>query len=105
MANMGLNIKNCRKKIGMTQEQLADRIGKTRSAVSQYESGKIVPRMGVVEDLARVLMVNKNEIIGSEPVFDGLANDENELVSLFRKMNDEQRTAIIGTARAMVGWR
>ena len=102
MANMGTNIKNCREKIGMTQEQLAERIGKTRSAVSQYESGKIVPRMGVVEDLANALMVNKNEIIGTEPVYNGLTGEESELVSLFRKLNGKQRAALLDTARAMV---
>lgn len=58
------NIKRLRNNAGWSQEKLAEMLGKTRSAVSQYESGKIIPRMGVVEDLANLFGVKKSEIIG-----------------------------------------
>ena len=64
MSQIGKNIKRLRENADMSQEQLADRIGKTRSAVSQYEAGKIVPRMGVIEDIAAVFSISKTEIIG-----------------------------------------
>lgn len=53
-----------REKSGMSQQELADKLGKTRSAVSQYESGKIIPKMGVIEDLAEIFGVPKSEILG-----------------------------------------
>lgn len=64
MSDISYAIVKLREKNGMSQQQLADKLGKTRSAVSQYESGKIVPKMGVIEDLARIFGVPKSEIIG-----------------------------------------
>lgn len=64
MASIGKNIRTLRENAGMSQDQLGERIGKTRSAVSQYESDKIVPRMGVIEEIAHVFDVSKSELIG-----------------------------------------
>lgn len=64
MYKIGENIKKLRNEAGMSQDQLAEKLEKTRSAVSQYESGKIVPRMGVIEDLAAIFNVSKSVIIG-----------------------------------------
>lgn len=67
MAGINNNIKRLREKADMSQEELGAKIGKTRSAISQYESGKIIPRMGVIEDLATLFQVQKSEIIGDAP--------------------------------------
>ena len=66
MRKIGENIKRLREEAGMSQEQLAEKLDKTRSAVSQYENGKIVPRMGVIEDLATIFSVSKSVIIGEK---------------------------------------
>ena len=66
MPKIGENIKRLREEAGMSQEQLAEKLEKTRSAISQYESGKIVPRMGVIEDLATIFDVSKSVIIGEQ---------------------------------------
>lgn len=39
----------------MTQAELAARIGKGKSSVSQYLSGKVIPRVDVQEQIANVL--------------------------------------------------
>ena len=67
MAAIKDNIKRLREDMDWSQEELGDKIGKTRSAISQYESGKIIPRMGVIEDLASLFGVQKSEIIGDSP--------------------------------------
>ena len=64
MAAIHDNIKALREHAGYSQEDLGKKIGKTRSAISQYESGKIIPRMGVIENLATVFNVKKSEILG-----------------------------------------
>lgn len=38
---MGFKIKECREKIGMTQEELAKRSGVSRATISGLESGRI----------------------------------------------------------------
>lgn len=64
MAAINDNIKALREHAGISQEELGKKIGKTRSAISQYESGKIIPRMGVIEQLASVFGVQKIDILG-----------------------------------------
>ena len=41
--NLQDNIKNCRKAMGFTQEQLAEAMGVTVGAVSKWESGQSLP--------------------------------------------------------------
>ena len=95
MANIGENIKKLRESAGLSQDQLGVRINKTRSAVSQYESGKIVPRMGVIEDLAHVFKVSKVDIIG-----DGResADYEQRIVALARMMDEDGRARLMEQA-------
>ncbi len=68
MAAIKDNIKRLRENADMSQEELGSKIGKTRSAISQYESGKIIPRMGVIEDIASLFGVQKSDIIGESPL-------------------------------------
>ena len=51
-------MQDARKKAGLTQSQLAERLGKPQSFVSKYESGE--RRLDVLEfhDVARVLGIN-----------------------------------------------
>lgn len=102
MSSIGWNIKDLRERRGMSQEELADKIGKTRSAVSQYESGKIVPRMGVIEDLASVFGVTKDVIINGFTHEVTTSADERELLGIFAKMDEKKRAALLGVARAML---
>lgn len=64
MGTISDNIKRLREDADMSQDQLGQRLGKTRSAISQYEAGKIIPRMGVIEDIAAIFNVPKSEILG-----------------------------------------
>lgn len=106
---IGAKIKKLREDSGLSQEQLAERLGKTRSAVSQYESGKIIPRMGVVEDLAAIFSVKKTDIIGDKTEDDlfasigiaPLSSDEEQLIRWYRSSTHEGKKAINATAKAM----
>lgn len=101
MSSIDENIRRLRKHAGMSQAQLAGKIGRTRSAISQYESGMIIPRMGVIEDLATALRVAKSDIIGeTQPYsYNSLSTNETELIGLYRRMEPEQQAVIISTAR------
>lgn len=100
MATIGENIKKLREKNGMSQSELAAKIGKSRTAVWQYERGDTIPRMGAIEDMARVFGVKKSAIIESrtEYAFVNLANDdERELIELYRQLPTKaQRALIVG---------
>lgn len=60
------NIKYLRKKIGLTQEQFAEKIGIKRSLVGAYEEGRADPRISNLINMAQVfgtsvdILINKN---------------------------------------------
>ena len=62
--NIGLNIKKYRKEKGLTQTELADKLGKTLRTVQKYESGEILPSINNVYEIAKALEVFSNDIIG-----------------------------------------
>ena len=57
------NIKRFRTNRDWTQEQLAEKIGVTRSTVTQWETGWSKPRMGAVEKLAAVFGVSTSDMV------------------------------------------
>lgn len=99
MSEIGNNIYELRTRAMMSQDDLARLIGKTRSAVSQYESGDITPRMGVIEDMARIFGVSKADIIGESARFSGLLPDERELMRYYRSVEPWERELIISHAK------
>ena len=62
--NIGLNIKKYRKEKGLTQTELADKLGKALRTVQKYESGEILPSINNVYEIAEALEVFSNDIIG-----------------------------------------
>lgn len=61
---IGMNIQSRRKQCGLTQEQLADRLGVSRQTVAKWESGETVPDMGNGQALAEALDVSLDVLIG-----------------------------------------
>ena len=106
MSSIAENIKKLRESHGWSKAELARIIGKSRAAVSQYESGETTPRMGVIEDLARAFGVNKRDIIESHieyAMVDMRIDDEIELVDLFRKLSTQGKHALLAGLRDYVG--
>ena len=108
MASIGENIKRLRLENGWSQSDLASRIGKSRAAISQYESGETTPRMGVIENLASVFGVKKREIVESQVTYaivsfgDDLTEDEQELVRSYRKLSPKGKRAMLSGLRDYV---
>lgn len=106
MTRMGDNLRSLRDARGLSQGQVAKMVGKTRSAISQYESGAIVPRMGTLEALARVYGVRKSEIVDPHYTFaavelDGLSTREAELLDAFRRMDERDRRVVEGLVASL----
>lgn len=63
-----------RKSLGMTQQQLADKLNVSFQAISKWENGTTYPNIEILRDLAIVLGVSVDEILaGSERDIDGLS--------------------------------
>lgn len=61
------NIKALREKYGLTQEQLGQIAGVSGKAVSTWELGVKVPRMGAVEKIANHFGITKSQILDDTP--------------------------------------
>ena len=62
--NAGLNLQNIRKRRGLTQKELAEKIGLTREAIASYESGRAHILDITLIDLSSALRVSADEILG-----------------------------------------
>ncbi|MBR6184799.1 MAG: helix-turn-helix domain-containing protein [Clostridia bacterium] len=58
------NIRDYRKNLGLTQEQLAERLGITLGTVSKWERGSSEPDLGYIMDLAELFHVSVDALIG-----------------------------------------
>ena len=67
MNNIGLRIRELRKKNDLTQEKLADFLGVTYQSVSKWECGTTLPDLAMIVPLARVLNVSADELLGIKP--------------------------------------
>jgi len=63
---IGKNIQSIRKRRGLTQKELGEKIGLTRETVASYEVGRSHLMITTLLDIGAVLRVNVNEILGLE---------------------------------------
>lgn len=61
---IGKKIKKQRQSIGMTQADLATKIGVTQSAIAHYEADKRATSLDVIVKIAKALRVDVAELIG-----------------------------------------
>ena len=67
------NIRRLREEKGMTQEQLANALGVTRPAVTQWESGWSQPKISTIKEMAELFGVSINAIIEGGRQADAIA--------------------------------
>lgn len=66
MVDFGKKLKELRKQSGMTQRQLADKLGITKSVVSYYELSERTPSPDVLKDIALIFRVSTDYLLGIE---------------------------------------
>jgi len=65
---IGKFIAECRKQNGLTQMQLAEKLGITDRAVSKWETGKAMPDSSIMLKLCEVLKITVNDLLCGEVV-------------------------------------
>lgn len=73
------NLKQIRIKQGLSQKEIADRLGVSQPSYAQYESGKRKPKLETIQKIATALSVNPLVLIGqlSETLSDNLKTAPN----------------------------
>jgi transcriptional regulator with XRE-family HTH domain len=64
MQKFGDLLRDARERKDLTQQQVADALGVTRSAVNQWESGETRPKGQRLADLARILSLDGDAVLG-----------------------------------------
>ena len=75
---IGKFIAKCRKEIGLTQAELAEKLNITDRAVSKWETGKSMPDSSIMLELCEILKINVNELLSGEVIEMKNYNDKAE---------------------------
>ena len=65
---IGKFIASCRKGVGLTQMQLAEKLNVTDRAVSKWETGKSLPDSSIMLELCEILKITVNDLLSGEVV-------------------------------------
>jgi transcriptional regulator with XRE-family HTH domain len=63
MADLGINLREARERLGLTQEQVAQRSGAHATEVSRIEAGKRDPQVSTVRRLAKALEMTPGQLL------------------------------------------
>lgn len=84
--NFNENLKTARERRGLSQKEMAERIGVAKSTYSLYESGNREPNVQTIKKIADILNVSADELLGLDEIpqtiaahFDGSEYTEDEL--------------------------
>lgn len=91
------NIKKFRKESGMTQQQLAEKVGVTRQTISKWEKGLSLPDAESLTALADIFHVPVNELLGTDKEYKNADDLNTSLLLMLNEqlMRRERRTTII----------
>lgn len=88
--NVGERIQAARKKTGLTQKELAQRLGLATGTIQQYELNKRQPRMEQLREIADVLSVTPGYLLGYESIQDS------ELITAIQRQDAQELENILG---------
>jgi len=91
-------IQKLRKEQGLTQEQFAEQLFVSRTAVSKWETGRGMPSMESLQMIARLFNITLDDLLRAEEVITIAENENKENISRFASLVDGifNITAIVG---------
>jgi len=102
--DIGTRISTIRRERGLTQDELADQVGVSRSAVAQWETGRTGQVTGNLPRIADVLEVNVEYLVygdNKRAAGEVRQGDELALLRLYRECDPDDRQMLLRTARRL----
>jgi transcriptional regulator with XRE-family HTH domain len=95
--SLGQRIRYYRTKAGLSQKALAASVGLSPTVLSRYEADKLEPNVLTLMNIAKVLKITVDALVGLEPRPDLIAQNSDEalLLRLFRQLNDVGRGRVL----------
>lgn len=104
-----MKIKELRQNLSLTQEELSEKLGCTRSAIGKYERGDLEPNIETLKALSSIFGVSVGYLIGAEDEFgavtvagEELSQEEKDLVKCYRALDFDARNVIRIQLKALV---
>ena len=97
---LGKRIKAAREQAGLTQEDLADRLGMSTTHISVIERGVKPPKLDTFVRIANVLNVSADNLL-QDVVDNSQLSAANELASSIMQLPPQERTKILNAIRAL----
>ena len=79
-------LQQLRKNKGLTQEELAQAIYVSRTAVSKWESGRGYPNIESLKELARFFSVTVDELLSPDEIITAAENEKKELIGNYTSL-------------------
>ena len=91
---IGRFIAECRKKAGLTQMQLAEKLGITDKAISKWERGMAMPDTSIMLKLCDILCISVNELLNGEKIDMEHNDQKNEqlLLDMAKELEKKNKT-------------
>lgn len=91
---IGKFIAECRRNVGLTQKQLAEKLNITDRAVSKWETGKALPDSSIMLELCRILRITVNDLLSGEVISMENSNQVNEqlLIEMSKELERKNKT-------------
>ncbi len=103
---VGRRVKALRKQQGLSQEKLAEKVGKSVDAISSIERGVSMPMLETAYALSEALGVRFFDLFREESQaveVESLPAEVQDLVHLIREQPEAVRQAVLEQARVMAG--
>lgn len=96
--SFGEKLKKSREHLNLTQLQLSEKLGISKSALGMYETNKREPDLVTINNLCKILEVDGNWLLGINTKYNlQLDAKEKLLVKTYRELNDEGKKYIMLT--------
>ncbi len=83
----GTRIKEKRKDMGLTQEQLAELMNTTKGTISFYENDNVDIKLSVLRELAQILKTTVGYLADGDEIFGDM---DYEIANVIRKLKSEE---------------
>lgn len=79
-------LQELRKQKNLTQEQLAEQLYVSRTAISKWESGRGYPSIDSLKEISRFFSISLDELLSSEEILTAAQEDSRQKITHFRDL-------------------